>query len=166
MTRIETVALIKKVAATVGVDPVLLQAIATVESSLISEAVKFEPLYRWHHEPVTWALKIRQSVPGYSAETERALQSFSYGLIQVMGAVMREQGFTGHLQTVLANPEICLEYGARHLKKFLTRYKGNVGDAICAYNRGSAKRLPNGEYANQHYVNKVTLEMQKISRSV
>lgn len=166
MTKTQLIELIKKVSATVGVDPVLLQAIATVESSLIPEAVKYEPLYRWHHEPMTWALKVRQSVPGYSEDTERALQSFSFGLVQVMGAVMREQGFSGHLQTVLGNPEICLEYGARHLKKFLTRYKGNVNDAICAYNRGSVKKLPSGEYANQKYVDKVRSEMQKIARSV
>jgi soluble lytic murein transglycosylase-like protein len=141
--------LIRSAAIHEGIDANLFEAICTVESSLDPKALRYEPHYRWTTQPREWASKMRLSV-----ETETMLQSCSYGLCQIMGSIMREQGFNGDLQTLLVQPEKILTAGAKHLKKFLTRY-GNEEAAIAAYNAGSARKTQGGLFENQRYVDKV-----------
>lgn len=141
--------LIRSAAIHEGIDANLFEAICTVESSLEPKAIRYEPHYRWTVSPREWASKMRVSV-----ETETMLQSCSYGLCQIMGAVMREQGFNGDLQTVLVQPEKILMAGAKHLRKFLVRY-GDEAAAISAYNCGSVRKTPAGSFENQRYVDKV-----------
>lgn len=161
MTRDEIKALIKKVALSEGIDEALLLAICTVESSLNPLAVKFEPAYKWVESPREWASQIRVKIPGYSVETEEALQRFSYGLGQIMGGVMRQYGYQGLLQNCMDNPETPLIYAAKHLKNFLRRYSVEV-EAIAAYNAGSPRKTPGGLFINQTYVDKVDKELRKL----
>lgn len=139
-----------------GIDAKLLEAICTVESSLDPTAIRFEPHYRWTVSPREWASQMRLSV-----ETETMLQSSSYGLGQIMGAVMREYGFKGKLQTCLADPSLPLMYSAKHLKKFLQKY-GAEAEAISAYNAGSPRRTPGGMFENQVYIDKVYSVLRKL----
>lgn len=166
MIKSELKALIREVAEKVGIDGDLLIALCTVESSLEPFSVRFEPVYRWTLEPRAWASQIEKRVPGYSAATEEALQKFSYGLGQIMGAVMREYGFVGLLQTCMTNPKIPLEYSARHLKKFLQKYDGDEASAVAAYNAGSVRFTPAKNFVNQVYVDKVMAELRKIRRII
>jgi len=161
----ELKALIREVAEKVGIDGDLLIAVCTVESSLEPFAIRFEPVYRWTLEPRAWASRIEKNVPGYSTATEEALQKFSYGLGQIMGAVMREYGFSGLLQTCMVNPKTPLEYSARHLKKFLQKY-GDEASAVAAYNAGSVRFTPAKNFVNQVYVDKVMGELRKNRRIV
>jgi soluble lytic murein transglycosylase-like protein len=146
-----------------GIDPELFQAICTVESSLIPNAVRFEYKYRWHFKPEVWARKYH-----FSTDTEKAFQSFSYSLPQIMGAVMREYGFTGNFQECLgpdADHKVPLKYGAMHLKRFLVRH-GKMDEAIAAYNAGSPRYLDNGKFENQGYVDKVNAVLKQIRTRV
>lgn len=63
-------------------------------------------------------------------------QQASWGLMQVMGAVAREHGFSGNYLSELCDPLVGLEYGCRHLAADLRWANGNVAQALAAYNGG------------------------------
>lgn len=116
-------------------------AFCMAESSFKSYALKYEDHYRW--------------LVGDQATMrigEKLGQKHSWGLMQVMGAVARELGFTGPF-TDLWEPEIGIRYGMRLLKKLWSRYE-NWPDVIASYNAGSPVRI-DGKYKNQAYVDKV-----------
>lgn len=138
-----------------GIDPELVQAIATVESSWSPLAIKFEPVYRYLFFPREWA-----SNHHIDLNTETALQSFSYGLLQIMGANCREYGFKGPLQKLFLpeSIELVLNYGCIHLKKLMVRCQ-TESDVISSYNQGSPRKTPGGLYENQKYVDKVYKEL-------
>lgn len=95
------------------------------------------------------------SPPGVPRDAEWWLQAVSLGLMQVMGAVAREHGYTARcLGDLLGDPESALDLGCRHLKAKLARYPAaDRKDAISAYNAGSSTWYkPNG---NKDYVDAV-----------
>lgn len=130
------------------VDLNLLIAICTVESGLEPLAMRYEPGWRYFCQVTDFAEK-----NNITPDTERVLQASSFGLGQVMGAVMREHGYTGPLQRALSDPLLAVRYSAKHLKKFLEKYTEE--EAISAYNQGSPRRTPGGMFENQRYVDKV-----------
>ena len=154
---------IKAAANSEGIDSELFQAICTVESSLIPSAVRFEYKFKWHFKPEEWAKKYH-----FSTDTERAFQSFSYGLPQIMGACMREYGFSGNFQELLkpdADHRVALQYAAKHLKRFLIRYP-KMNEAIASYNAGSPRYCDDGMFENQGYVDKVNAVLKNIRAKV
>lgn len=124
----------------------LIEALATVESSLNPWALRYEPQYKY-----LYLLDDRSQL----SPTERVGQMCSWGLMQVMGAVAREHGFRGYFPQ-LCDPVVGLRYGCLHVTKFRAKY-GQWSDVIAAYNAGSPRREPTnqGAYVNQFYVNKV-----------
>jgi soluble lytic murein transglycosylase-like protein len=133
-----------------GIDHKLIQAIIQTESAGNVYAVRYEAHWKWFVKPHVYAEKL-----GITVETERRLQMFSWGPMQIMGATSRE------LQFELELPRLCdsfygVKYGCMYLKKQLDRYSGNVEKAIAAYNAGTAKMQRNGKkFINQEYVDKV-----------
>lgn len=123
----------------------LLAALILKESSARPLALRFEPKYRWHY-------RIDDYVQfNYNYNTEKALQSFSYGPIQIMGAVARELGYQGSLME-LRKAEFGTFWGMCHLGRLYEKY-GNWPDAISSYNQGSPrKKLLTGKYKNHSYV--------------
>jgi len=139
----------------VDIDPNLVLAIIHVESNENSYAVRYEPkFYEWLKGRITtenWA-----SIP--TKQTELRLRATSFGLMQVLGQVARENGFEGLYLTELCDPEVGIRYGMRVLAKQLKRYALKIDPeayAVSAYNRGSAGKSANGSFHNQYYVNKV-----------
>lgn len=133
-----------------GLDPLMVLAIAEVESALVPHAVRYEPHWRYFTMVDKYAKSMR---PPVTTETERVMQSTSWGVMQVMGSVARELGHKTHL-TELVDPRLSTEYGVRHLMR-LRRQDYTDLDLISAYNSGRAYKFPNGRYANQNYVDKV-----------
>lgn len=140
-------ALITKKAIEARVNADLVRAIIEVESGGQFLAVRFEPDWRYLLRPELYAQRLR-----ITTATETKLQQFSWGLMQLMGSVARELGFTGYL-TQLCEPETNLHYGCKKLAALLAKYPDPT-DAIAAYNAGSP-RMVNGKYDNQGYVDKV-----------
>lgn len=128
-------------------------AVCQVESALDEWAYRYEPHFRW----------LVGASDALSA-TERTGQMISWGLLQVMGAVAREQGFTGPLPS-LCFPFTGLRYGMRHLRKFYAKYQ-NWPDALASYNAGQPKKAPDGKYFNQSYVDKVLREWAKYEKAL
>ena len=148
--------LIEKVAKENGVDPKLLLAICTVESSLNPFAIRYEPSYKYLFFPREIASKL-----GITETTERVMQSCSIGLGQIMVAVMREYGYHDHIVKAMSNPEIPLMYSAIHLKKYLEKY-GDEQSAISSYNQGSDRKTPGGQFQNFIYVDKVSSKLREL----
>lgn len=141
--------IIEKAAKRHGLNPFLVQAVVRKESSLNPDAVRYEPNYRWLYRPETF-----NDALGITVETESELQKFSWGLMQVMGAVAREYGFHGPLPK-LCRPDYGLEYGCRHLRGYLKRF-GELEKALAAYNGGPGAVNSDGTLDNQkQYVDPV-----------
>lgn len=153
-------ALIKKASQKHGLNPKLVMAVARKESSLNTDAVRFEGDYQQHDRTFTKVYKWLYHPERFNAslgvdlDTEIAMQATSWGLMQVMGAVAREHGFAGPLHK-LCRPDLGLEYGCLHLTGYLKKY-GKVEMALAAYNGGPGAVNSDGTLDNQvEYVDPV-----------
>lgn len=143
--------LIKRVAAAHDLPWALVQAVVMTESSGNTWAYRYEPHYRY-------------LVGSDLAVTEQVGQQTSWGLMQVMGAVARELGFTGWFPALCA-PETGLLYGCKHLRRAYDRYQ-HWQNAISTYNQGSPRKTYDGQYANQPYVDVVLRYWDALDNSV
>ena len=114
-----------------GLDPALVCAIIEQESDWDIWAVRYEPAFYIHY-----VLPQR----GLTA-TEAYGRAFSYGLLQLMGEVAREEGFKGPLPS-LHDPEIGLDRGCNHFKRKLVAAEGGIQQALLAWNGGSNQQYP------------------------
>lgn len=93
---------------------------------------------------------------GVDPDAEWWGQQASWGLMQVMGAVAREIGFTGRFLSELCDPAIGVWAGTIVLRRHLTRWR-DQDLAVSAYNAGSPRVVPGSSaLANQSYVDKVS----------
>jgi soluble lytic murein transglycosylase-like protein len=147
--------IIVHVAARHDLEPELVAAVVLTESAGIPEAVRYEPRYRWLHHPE----RVRPRLSSLATETEG--QKTSWGLMQVMGGVAREQGFQGWFPA-LCRPAEGLEWGCRYLARLIVRF-GSVEAGVSAYNQGSPRRGPDGRYRNQAYVDRVMMRRRRLA---
>ncbi len=84
----------------------------------------------------------------------------SYGKMQVLYGVAYSMGFRGHPYE-LNNDKVCFYYGCLLLRDFKKKYRRRT-DFISAYNQGRPRRLSNGKYRNQRYVDTVFREYKKL----
>jgi len=140
----------------------LVAAIIKVESGGYRYAIRYEKKYRWLFRPANFVST------ACSFATEKELQKFSYGYMQVMGAVVREKSSALGRKPI---PEIAFDEfynvaaGTKHLDNLRQRWDIHNQDAlISAYNQGSPRRsLITGKFKNQKYVDKVLKEMRKFT---
>jgi hypothetical protein len=143
------------IAKQLNIDPVMVEAIVMTESGGLPHKVRFEPAWKYLYKVDEFAKSLN-----ITADTERTLQSCSWGLMQIMGSVARENGFTKDMP-ILCEVESKLFYGCKKLKSFMNKYPIQA-DAIASYNAGSPRMMANGKYFNQAYVDKVTRQMMII----
>lgn len=133
-------ALITATATVYGLDPHLIMAIATKESSLHADAFRYEPDF--------WERYLKDHKDYQGANPRRV--SSSYGLMQIMFPTARESGFDGEPEELFV-PSTNLRYGCVLFKQLLDWADGNEMKALGAYNGGKGnwdKDLPQ-QYA-QH----------------
>jgi soluble lytic murein transglycosylase-like protein len=123
-----------------GFNPRLIYAICMKESSMDPWAMRFEPGWRWWLAPAKWARRVR-----VTTRTEEIAQQCSWGLMQIMGTVARERGFTGDI------PQLCdvktnLKYGCLQVKHLFARYS-DVRHVLSAYNTGRPETPVGRAYA-------------------
>lgn len=145
----DILAIVHKIADKYGIPKQLLKAMVLVESGGNPWAIRYEDHYRWLYHPEKIAKEIK--IPVY---TEVMQQKTSWGCMQVMGAVARELGCKYPYLSQLCNPEIGIDLGAQHLKRYYEKY-GNWEEAIVSYNAGAPRKHPDGSYKNQQYLEKV-----------
>lgn len=152
-------------------DPALVAAIVTVESGGNRFAHRYESAYEylWNvrtNSPyrVAPADRTRDNAPDdfpappgtETATTEWIDQQSSWGLMQVMGAVAREQGLILFL-TTLVDPMVGLNHGCHLLSRLRDRYLKSDGWAgvLASYNGGAPYRTVSGQLRDQAYVDKI-----------
>lgn len=156
-----------------GLRPAWVLGIVTVESGGEADAWNPEPRYRYLWDlragkpfrALTPEENVSETPPkdfaaprGIDPDAEWWGQQASWGLMQVMGAVARELGYTGRHMPGLCRPEIGVRYGCRHLAALLRRHGSKLELAVAAYNAGSP-RLE--EPRVRDYVNKVLLAIDE-----
>lgn len=123
----------KTQASSAGLDPTLVCAIIEQESSWVPWVIRFEP-----------AFLTKYILPqNLSDVTEQYARGFSWGLMQIMGEVAREHGYSGHL-AALCDPPIGIQWGIAHWKTKLTAAAGNISKALLLWNGGA-----NPQYASE-----------------
>ena len=125
------------------VPPLLLAGVICQESAGDPWAARPEPYYKWvfgrraHNVPVLKRLLPLWRTP----KRDFYMQRISYGLCQIMGAVVRELGFKGYL-TRLCDPYTNIFYGGKFLAKLLAKAGGDRRQALLRYNGGGDKGYP------------------------
>ncbi|WP_158608538.1 lytic transglycosylase domain-containing protein [Stagnimonas aquatica] len=147
----------------------LVLAICRKESGLNTWATRYEPDFRWlwdnrllrayNCRPADMSLDKAPSdfsgLPGITPNTEWVAQQTSYGLMQVMGSLAREQGFKGYL-SALCDPLAGVNSGCAYLRALSRKHFASLGwdGVIAAYNAGSPRK-DGVRYINQEYVDGV-----------
>jgi len=130
-----------------GIDQRFMFALIETESNWNQWAVKYEPGYRWYmEEPDTGRFK-------NSPETNKEMQSFSYGLCQVMGNHFYEQGFTGFC-TQLVDPKLNTVIAIKILERHIKKGVKLPMELYAAYNAGSVRVSSSGDFVNQANVDR------------
>ncbi len=115
-----------------ALDPSLVCAMVEQESDG-THAMRYEPAFR-----------ARYVAPLALPPTEEIARSTSWGLMQVMGQVAREHGFTGKFLSVLCEPSAGLDVGCAVLAAKLATTSGDITRALLLWNGGA-----NPDYAAQ-----------------
>lgn len=127
--------LAKSIATNCELDPALICAMVEQESGWNQWAIRYEPLF---FSKYVAGLYTNNKV----SATEAYARSFSWGLMQVMGQVARENGFDGLHLSALCDPEAGLSMGCKVFKKKLVGKKGDVSTALLAWNGGVNLQYP------------------------
>lgn len=96
----ELLALARTIAENHALDPALVCAVVEQESAWDAHAIRYEPAFR-----------TRYVAPLGLPPTEEVARSMSWGLMQVMGQVAREHGFSSKFLSPLCNPAAGLDLG-------------------------------------------------------
>lgn len=117
--------LVSKFAVKYGLNPALVCAVCEQESAWCQWAIRYEPAFEERY------------VAGQGHDpTEQKARSISWGLMQVMGEVAREQGYNYHLAG-LCDPENGLEAGCRKLRACMDARNGDTAAALEHWNGGA-----------------------------
>ena len=129
------VSLARKAAASNSLDPALVCAIIEQESAWNPWAVRYEPaFFAKYVAPLYTNNKVSAS--------EAYARGFSWGLMQVMGQVARENGYTEPFLSALSDPGDSLEIGCRILHKKFETAAGDITRALLAWNGGANPAYP------------------------
>lgn len=136
MTRSELEQLARMNADAAGLDPALVCAVVEQESGWNPWAIRSEPaFYTRYIQPLVDRGEVREP-------TEAQSRAFSWGLMQMMGQVARERGFTGRFLSELCQPETGLKAGCEFLAYLLRRAEGDVARALLRWNGGGNPHYP------------------------
>jgi hypothetical protein len=124
-------------------------SLAKFESDMNPFAVRYEKGYRWLYNPERMAKRHK-----VTTETMTALQSMSWGLLQVMGANLYDVGgadYFDHMPQELGETGVNLAIGCQIINRIKKRYE-RPNYIYSVYNRGHLKIMPGGDFHNQENV--------------
>jgi len=129
------ISLARKAAASNSLDASLVCAIVEQESSWNPWAIRYEPVFFAKYvAPLYTNNKVSAS--------EAYARGFSWGLMQVMGQVARESGYTEPFLSSLCDPADALEIGCRVLRKKFEAAAADTTRTLLAWNGGSNPAYP------------------------
>jgi soluble lytic murein transglycosylase-like protein len=125
-TKSELIEQATAVATKYSLDPALVCAVVEQESSWDTYALRYEPAFR-----------SRYVAPLGLPLTEEIARSISWGLMQVMGQVAREHGFTDKFLSALSDPANGLTVGCAVLVSKISQAGGDLPRALALWNGGA-----------------------------
>lgn len=125
------IALARSTAQRHALDPSLVCAIVEQESAWDTHAIRYEPSFR-----------TRYVAPLGLPPTEEVARSISWGLMQVMGQVARENGFAAKFLSELGEPGVGLDVGCIVFAAKLAVAHGDVSRALTSWNGGANEDYP------------------------
>jgi soluble lytic murein transglycosylase-like protein len=125
-TPADLIALARTIAAQHALAPALVCAVVEQESAWNPFAIRYEPAFR-----------TRYVAPLGLPSTEEIARSISWGLMQVMGQVAREHGFTGKSLAALCDPAAGLDAGCTALGAKISASGGDLTLALERWNGGA-----------------------------
>ena len=135
MTREEMIALARDTAARHDLPAELVCAVVEQESGWDPYALRYEAAF---YDRYVYPMALKRAL----SETEARGRAFSWGLMQTMGEVAREFGFSARFLSALCAPEASLEVGCKVLAHKLAVNQGNVERALLAWNGGGNPKYP------------------------
>lgn len=141
------------------------RAFAYVESSFNPHAAREESHYfnvgSKYYKQVqdsSIAFLLRHPEHDIPVNLEKAQRSISHGLFQCMGQLLRSLGYDKeYIDLTIAEQ---FYYFGLYTSQNKKRWH-KTSDWVAAYNAGSPKKKPSGEYKNQGYVNKIRKAARK-----
>jgi soluble lytic murein transglycosylase-like protein len=131
----EIIALARRIAVKHGLEPALVCALIEQESAWSEWAVRYEPGFLSRYVAPLYTT-------GKLSATEAYTRSMSWGLMQVMGQVARENGFAKVSLVELCDPPTGIEWGCRILSARIARSHGDTAAALLAWNGGANPNYP------------------------
>lgn len=131
ISKADAIELAKTTAVTAGLSPAIVCGVCERESSWFQYSLRYEPAFEAKYLK---KLKLTDA-------TEQNLRATSFGLMQILGQVARELGYSGPLGG-LCEPALGIKYGCAKLAAALKKAKGDYTAALLAYNGGA-----NAQYA-------------------
>ncbi len=132
MLQDELIKLAKQTAVAYALDPALVCSVVEQESNWSPFAIRYEPaFYSKYVEPITGL-----------TDTELRGRAFSWGLMQVMGQVARENGFKAKFLSELCDPYAGLDIGCKVLAGKMKRAAGEINQGLLFWNGGSNLSYP------------------------
>ncbi len=126
----DLVTLARRVAQQHNLDPALVCAVIEQESGWNPWAIRYEPAFFTRYvAPLYTNNKISAS--------EAYARGFSWGLMQVMGQVARENGFDAPFLSALCDPEQGIAVGCRVLARKLAAAGGDTTRGLLAWNNNT-----------------------------
>jgi soluble lytic murein transglycosylase-like protein len=122
----ELLALARASALRHALDAGLVCAVVEQESAWEAHAIRYEPAFR-----------TRYVAPLGLAPTEEIARSISWGLMQVMGQVARERGFTGKFLSALCEPATGLDIGCAVLAAKISAAADDIPHGLALWNGGA-----------------------------
>lgn len=127
--------LAKTIADRNSLNPLLVCAVIEQESSWNTWSIRYEPAFFTKYvAPLYTNNKVNAS--------EAYARGFSWGLMQIMGEVARELGFSELYLSSLCDPATGIEWGCKQLRKKLDGAGGDLAKGLLAWNGGSNKDYP------------------------
>lgn len=138
-------------------EPALVAAFVSVESGFNPYSIKYEEGFRYvrpDYRDLAHGAKTHDYL-------EKAFEMSSIGLMQIMGATARDEGFRKNL-VQLFDPYTNLEWGCAHLSRLVKKHT-NLESVISAYNAGTPRKI-GGKFTNQDYVDKVMSKYKELKQ--
>ena len=131
----QLVSMARKSATAHGLDPALVCAVVEQESNWSPWAMRYEPAFFAKYVA-------RLYTNNKVSASEAYARGFSWGLMQVMGQVARENGFAEPFLSALCDPADALEIGCKLLRKKLEANSNDTMRGLLAWNGGANVAYP------------------------